>query len=113
MNKRNAALSAIGAQPEAPKPTVVTTTAEPASVPAQAAAPEKVTQLPRPARASKTVDKVMLYLPPKVARKFKEMAFHEDCKAHDLYLQALADFLRAKGHGSTADILAEKLANKG
>lgn len=108
MNKRNAALSAISSRPEAPDAEPVT--APVAAVPAEASAPAKVTRLPK--NTAKTVDKVMLYLPPKVARKFKEMAFHEDCKAHDLYLQALAEFLRSKGHSPEADILVQKLTSK-
>jgi hypothetical protein len=96
MSKRNAALEALSA-PIAPN--------QPRLVIAQAAddVSDAVKSDPAP---PKSIDKVMLYLPPKVARKFKEMAFHEDCKAHDLYLQALAAFLRKKGHAAEADLLA-------
>ena len=45
----------------------------------------------------------MLYL--KVARKFNEMAFPEDCKAHDLYVRALKSFLHQAGHAAEADLL--------
>lgn len=88
MSKRNAALEALGAgsplraseavpQPvEAPKAETV-----PASKPA------------------KDVAKVMLYLHPKVARKFKEIGFTEDRKAHDVYLDALDAYLTQQGHG--------------
>lgn len=102
MSKRNDALSAISARP------VIVQPPEPAPIPtaqpqATEIAPEKVVRLTKP--KAKAVDKVMLYLPPKVARKFKEMAFHEECKAHDLYVQALASFLREKGHSAVADLL--------
>ena len=80
--KRNAALEALLAV--RPQAAAVTVTEVPA------AAPEK---------PSRPVAKVMLYLPPKVARKFKEIAFIEDRKAHDVYLDALDLYLRQQGHG--------------
>jgi hypothetical protein len=81
-SKRNAALSAIGAAPRtASEPTVDT-----------------VTTL-RPPKPSKGVAKVMVYMPAKVARKFKEMAFTEERKANDVYLDALDLYLRQQGHG--------------
>ncbi len=83
--KHNPALAIIGGgRPSSP--------AEPAPA-APAAAPEP-TKSP-----GRDVAKVMLYLPPKVARKFKEIAFHEERKAHDVYLDALDAYLVAQGHG--------------
>ena len=108
MSKRNAALEALGGAP-APATPPKAPPAAPAVAPvaqAAAASTEKVVSLPTPAKTGiKATDKVMLYLPPKVARKFKEMAFHEDCKAHDLYLRALDGFLRQEGHAAEADLL--------
>ena len=52
------------------------------------------------------VARVMLYLHPKVAKKVKEIALHEDCKAHDIYLKALDAYLKAKGFGGLTDIAA-------
>lgn len=89
--KRNAALDAISAAPVKP-----------------AEATSSVVSLhpaPAPKDETKAIAKVMLYLPPKVARKVKEIAFHEDCKAHDVYLRALAAYLRSEGHGDTAELL--------
>ena len=83
--KRNAALEALGGAPKA---------AEQASAPAEAVPEAAVLTKP-----SKDVAKVMLYLHPKVARKFKEIAFTEDRKAHDVYLDALDAYLTAQGHG--------------
>ncbi|RTL25622.1 MAG: hypothetical protein EKK49_19695 [Rhodocyclaceae bacterium] len=83
--KRNAALEALGGVPKAIE----------APVPL-AAEPEEA---PAPAKPAKDVAKVMLYLHPKVARKFKEIAFTEDRKAHDVYLEALDAYLTAQGHG--------------
>lgn len=83
--KRNAALEALVGAPkivEVTAPTIVAPVEEPAP--------------PKPAR---DVAKVMLYLHPKVARKFKEIAFTEDRKAHDVYLDALNAYLIAQGHG--------------
>lgn len=83
--KRNAALEALGGVPK------------PAEMPAAAVAvPAEITA---PAKPAKDVTKVMLYLHPKVARKFKEIAFTEDRKAHDVYLDALDAYLTAQGHG--------------
>jgi hypothetical protein len=45
------------------------------------------------------VARVMLYLHPKVARKFKEMGFSGNRKAHDVYLDALDLYLTQQGHG--------------
>ena len=53
----------------------------------------------KPAKSSKTVAKVVVYMPPKVARKFKEIAFTEDRKANDVYLEALDLYLTQQGHG--------------
>jgi hypothetical protein len=94
MSKRNAALEALGRKSIAPAEL------NPLSAPvSEPAAPQ-----PRQ-KDAKAPSKVMLYLPPKVARKFKEMAFHEDCKAHDLYVRALEAYLRQRGHASEADLL--------
>ncbi|WP_210287878.1 hypothetical protein, partial [Methylobacterium sp. R2-1] len=82
--------------------------ATPAPVPAQgpAAAPVEVAPAPAaPAKPSKDVAKVMLYLHPKVARKFKEIAFTEDRKAHDVYLDALDAFLTQQGHGGLKGVV--------
>jgi hypothetical protein len=94
MSKRNAALEALSGASITPAAN------NPSSVPA----PENTSILPRQ-KEGKPVGKVMLYLPPKVARKFKEMAFHEDCKAHDLYVQAIEAYLRLRGHAPEADLL--------
>jgi hypothetical protein len=79
-SKRNAALEALGAvpMPLAPVPVVAE---EPAVKPA------------------KRYAKVMVYCHPKVARKFKEIAFTEDRKANDVYLEALDLYLTRAGHG--------------
>jgi hypothetical protein len=82
--KRNAALEALGAAPKPP--------AEPVAAPA-------------PAKPARDVAKVMLYLHPKVARKFKEIAFTEDRKAHDVYLDALDAYLTAQGHGGLTGVI--------
>jgi hypothetical protein len=95
MAKRNDALKAIGSNPGPEGAAVVSLHAERELAPQAQPAPPK----------AKDVDKVMLYLPPKVARKFKEIAFHEDCKAHDVYMRALAAYLRGEGHGAVADLI--------
>jgi hypothetical protein len=93
MSKRNAALEALGRAPLAP-----------ATNPQPAQSAENPSPAPRQ-KDGKAIGKVMLYLPPKVARKFKEMAFHEDRKAHDLYVEALEAYLRQRGHAAEADLL--------
>jgi hypothetical protein len=80
VNKRNAALEALGSVAPALAPIV-----EPEPLP--------------PVKATKAVAKVMVYMPAKVARKFKEMAFIEDRKANDIYLEALDLYLTKQGHG--------------
>jgi hypothetical protein len=74
-----------------------------------ARAPEdraKVVTLARPKADKPDVARVMLYLHPKVVRKVKEIALHEDCKAHDIYLKALDAYLRERGFGGLTDIAA-------
>src|SRR3954469_14861923 len=88
-SKRNAALEALGAV--APK-------AAPAAMPPPAGEAAEIATL-KPAKPGKAVAKVMIYMPPKVARKFKEIAFTEDRKANDVYLDALDLYLTQQGHG--------------
>lgn len=98
MAKRNDALSLIGA----PAQTQATETPAPAKaksarvVPIKAAAPEEKAEVAR----------VMLYLSPKVAKKVKEIALHQDRKAHDVYLEALDAYLKDQGFGGLAAIAA-------
>ena len=89
-SKRNAALEALSAPPRK-LPTAVAS-----AQPVEGA--ENVVTL-KPAKSSKTVAKVVVYMPPKVARKFKEIAFTEDRKANDVYLEALDLYLTQQGHG--------------
>lgn len=79
-----------------------------AAKPQAAAAPADAAPAPAPApekSSGRDVAKVMLYLPPKVARKFKEIAFTEDRKAHDIYLDALDAYLVAQGHGGLKGVI--------
>jgi hypothetical protein len=89
-SKRNAALEALSAPP--PKLPTAVASAQPVE------GAENVVTL-KPAKSSKTVAKVVVYMPPKVARKFKEIAFTEDRKANDVYLEALDLYLTQQGHG--------------
>ncbi|MCP3463036.1 hypothetical protein [Bradyrhizobium sp. CCGUVB23] len=45
-----------------------------------------------------TYKRVMLYLPPKAKKKMQEIAFITDRKPHDIYLDALREFLERSGH---------------
>jgi hypothetical protein len=93
-SKRNAALEAISAQTKLPaKPTP------------ESAGPPREQSGRVAVKPSKTVAKVMLYVHPKVARKFKEIAFTEDRKANDVYLDALDAFLHAQGHGGLKGVI--------
>jgi hypothetical protein len=47
---------------------------------------------------SRSAARVMLYLPPKVKRKVAEIALRKTCKQHDIYIQALRDYLKKHGH---------------
>jgi hypothetical protein len=90
VSKRNAALEAL--EGAGFKPTSETSTPAPV-MPIDTIVP------PRSAKPSKGVAKVMVYMPAKVARKFKEIAFTEDRKANDVYLEALDMYLAKNGHG--------------
>ena len=91
---KNAALEALGFAP------AKATEEPPATLPA------RVVPLKAPQDDKAEVARVMLYLHPKVAKKVKEIALHEDCKAHDIYLKALDAYLKAKGFGGLTDIAA-------
>lgn len=73
-----------------------------ASAPGPSEAPSSPVSLAKP---PKDVAKVMLYLHPKIARKFKEVAFTEDRKAHDVYLEALDLYLTQQGHGGLKGVI--------
>jgi len=45
-----------------------------------------------------TAKRVMLYLSPKAKKKFREIAFHEDRKEHDIFMDALREYLEKRGH---------------
>ena len=104
MSKRNAALEALtgGKKPAA---NVVELKSEPSAEtafrdqPWERGAAAVVVQKPiaRQTVASSAA-RSMLYLPPKAKRKFKEIAFHEDRKEHDVYIEALREYLERKGH---------------
>ena len=47
---------------------------------------------------SSSAARVMLYLPPKVKRKVAEIALRKECKQHDIYIEALRDYLKKHGH---------------
>ena len=98
MAKTNPALAILQGKTSAPQPAAASAVAEQNVVPMVAE--------PAPAKPAKgaagTADnqtRVMVYLPPKVARKFKEMAFFENRKANDLYLEAVDAYLTKQGHG--------------
>lgn len=97
MPKTNPALAILQGKTSAPQPAAPAAT-EQNVVPMMAE--------PAPAKSTRgavgTADnqtRVMVYLPPKVARKFKEMAFFENRKANDLYLEAVDAYLTKQGHG--------------
>jgi hypothetical protein len=108
MAKRNAALDALAsvATPPAAETTPPPTVGQGAAPKVVEPKTAKVVAL-QPAQDEKAdVARVMLYLHPKVAKKVKEIALHEDCKAHDIYLKALDSYLKTKGFGGLADIAA-------
>jgi hypothetical protein len=84
MSKRNEALAALGT-PQPERLSVV----EPAPPPK-----------PKPERktVANSAARVMLYLPPKAKRKVREIAFYEDRKEHDIYVEALREYLERHGH---------------
>jgi len=53
----------------------------------------------RRGKQARGVRRVTVYMPAKVARKFREIAFTEERKANDVYLEALDLYLTKQGHG--------------
>jgi hypothetical protein len=91
VKKRNAALEALLGAGFQPAPEA------PPARPGEQVGETVVTM--RPVKAAKGVAKVMVYMPGKVARKFREIAFTEERKANDVYLEALDLYLTKQGHG--------------
>lgn len=52
--------------------------------------------------------RVGLYLHPAVAKEIKLVAFSHDCKAHDIYLEAVDLVLRKYGRKSIKELSAKK-----
>lgn len=100
MSKRNAALEALKAGGRASESTTLAANVVPTA--SDTTAPKAAPALER---SAKSQAKVMLYLHPKVARKFKEMAFVENRKAHDIYLEALDVYLTQQGHGGLKGVI--------
>jgi hypothetical protein len=105
MSKRNAALEALTRTKPASEPNIVEFKTEqpvvPVSMedPAEPAAPAiPLAKMPERKTVANSAARSMLYLPPKAKRKFKEIAFHEDRKEHDIYIEALREYLERKGH---------------
>ncbi len=84
MGKRNAALEALGTVPSQEPPTA------------------------RTAKAVRRYARVMLYLPPAVAKTFKQIALDSERKPHDVFVEALQSWLRANGHTREADTLVHR-----
>jgi hypothetical protein len=83
MTKRNDALAALTFRHE-PQPVI--------------AEPKPEPQKPERKTVANSSRRAMLYLPPKVKRKFEEIAFHEERKEHDVYMEALREYLERRGH---------------
>jgi hypothetical protein len=107
MSKRNEALEALTrAKPVSPTSARVEPKPEqPAAAGPFDDAPEPVAIKPAASsRASprqtvaNSAARSMLYLPPRAKRKFKEIAFHENRKEHDVYIEALREYLERRGH---------------
>jgi hypothetical protein len=91
-------------QPVAPPENVVHLNAQP-----ETAAPDAettgmlnqdagTTAKPSKGTVAATAKRVMLYLSPKAKKKFREIAFHEDRKEHDIFMDALREYLEKRGH---------------
>jgi hypothetical protein len=107
MSKRNEALEALTRpKPVNPPASVELKPEQPVAATPFEDAPEPVdikpAEVPRRAADRKTVAnsaaRAMLYLPPRAKRKFKEIAFHENRKEHDVYVEALREYLERRGH---------------
>lgn len=51
--------------------------------------------------------RVGLYLPPAVAKEIKFVAFSHDCKAHDIYMEAVDLVLKKYGRKSIKELSAK------
>lgn len=55
-----------------------------------------------PAKAQSDKIKSSLYLPPDVMDRLREIAFHERCKMHDLFLEGIDRVIEGRGHPERA-----------
>ncbi|WP_315806349.1 MULTISPECIES: hypothetical protein [unclassified Bradyrhizobium] len=63
-----------------------------------AASEQRKPTKPKEGTVRATYKRVMLYLPPKAKKKMQEIAFITDRKPHDIYLDALREYLEKSGH---------------
>jgi hypothetical protein len=106
MSKRNAALEALTRVKPGPTNVMELTSEQPAgsagyedaSAPVDIKPAPSVARMPVRKTVANSAARSMLYLPPKAKRKFKEIAFHENRKEHDVYMEALREYLERKGH---------------
>jgi hypothetical protein len=102
MSKRNAALEALTKAPATSNVVELKAddapTAPPEPVSSETPIPPRAPKAPARKTVANSAARSMLYLPPKAKRKFKEIAFHENRKEHDIYMEALREYLERKGH---------------
>jgi hypothetical protein len=102
MSKRNAALEALTKAPATSNVVELKADDVPAAPPepvwSETPVPPRLPKAPARKTVANSAARSMLYLPPKAKRKFKEIAFHEDRKEHDIYMEALREYLERKGH---------------
>jgi len=70
----------------------------PAAAPARKVPQQRAKAATRSGPVATTYKRVSLYLPPAAKRKFEEIAFTEERKEHDVYIEILRDWLKKKGH---------------
>jgi hypothetical protein len=50
----------------------------------------------------------MLYLPPPVIKRFKQIALDQGRKPHDVFVVALQDWLKSNGYTKEVDLLIHR-----
>jgi len=68
---------------------------------------EVVEITPAAKKAKPKVVQNTIYLPPKVHRRLKEIAFSRNCKVHDLFIEGIDHVLGSKGWPSVEEMVKE------
>lgn len=76
------------------------------SAPAEEPAEEPARKVGRPPKTTVKAKPTPFYIHPAVKEVLRDIAYHERCKEHDLFVEGLEHVLKKRSYGSIAQIIA-------